>query len=54
MSASKQCKEAGLKNMIELIEISNKPRRTLEVWYHSNPQFFKVIVSGCVAVKNER
>jgi len=54
MSPSKQCKEAGLKNMIEMVVISNKPRRTLEGWHKSNPEFFKVILVGCVAVKNER
>jgi hypothetical protein len=54
MSPSKEAKEAGLKNMIELSAISNKPRKTLENWYKSNPQLFKVVVAGCVAVKNER
>lgn len=54
MSPSEQAKAAGLKNMIELSIISNKPRKTLENWHKHNPQLFKVVVAGCVAIKENQ
>ena len=51
MTPSQQAKAAGLKNLVQAAEISNKPRRTLENYHKTNPQFFKVVIAGCVSVK---
>jgi len=54
MTPAKQAKAAGLKGLHEVSMISNRPRSTLYEWHKYNPQLFRVVIAGCVAVKNER
>lgn len=51
MTPSEQAKQAGLKNLAELSEITGRSRKTLDNWFKRCPRFFEVIVAGAVAVK---
>ena len=54
MTPAKAARDAGLKSLAEAVEISHKPRRTLEDCFYKNRKHFDVIIAGCVAVKNGR
>lgn len=49
MSASKRAKELGIKSLKLAAELSNKTTQTLRNIYKRDPQFFDVIILGCIA-----
>jgi hypothetical protein len=51
MSASKKVKDSGLKNMIEMSELSNIPTSTLYDHYNNNYQMFEIVLLGCLTKK---
>lgn len=51
VAASKQAKEAGLKNLTEVSEMSKTPYRTLLDWHKTRPRLFQIILFGCAKVK---
>ena len=50
MSASTMAKEAGLKSLSQMIELTGVARSTLEDWAISRPKLFKIIIFGCQKV----
>lgn len=47
------CKKAGLKNLNELIELTEKSKDTLIYWAKNNPSFFQIVVDGAKRKKEE-
>ena len=52
MTPAEKCKEAGLKNLAELSEITGRSTRTLQHWSDNEPDFFEIVLFGAVAKKN--
>ena len=48
MTASEQCKAAGLKSLAELAAMVRKPPQTLRNWHRDSPELFAVVVAGAV------
>lgn len=48
MTPSQQIKEAGLKNLTQVSEISAIPVGTLKGWHKNKPKQFDFIISSCV------
>lgn len=53
MTGSKKAKQIGLKSLVEVSEITGKPRTTLEDWSNHQPKLFNVILEGCLAIKSK-
>ena len=51
MTASEQCKAAGLRSLAELSEIVRKPTQTLRNWHRDSPDLFSVVIAGAVVIK---
>ena len=51
MKPSEQCKEAGLKSLAELVEISGVSEQTLINWHKNKPKLFAVVVAGAYAIR---
>jgi hypothetical protein len=51
MTPSEQCKQAGLKSLAELSQISNTSTRTLINWHRHNITRFTVLLAGAVVIK---
>lgn len=51
MTTSQQCKQAGLKSLAELAEITGRSTRTLQHWAVHEPKFFAIVLAGAVACK---
>lgn len=49
MTPSQQCKQAGLKSLAELCEITGRSRQTLTNWHRHYPKLFAVVVAGACA-----
>ena len=52
MTPSQQCKQAGLKSLTELVNISGVSNQTLINWHKNKQQLFAVVVAGAVVVKS--
>jgi hypothetical protein len=50
MSASSEVKDAGLKSLTQVIDLTGVPRSTLEDWADNRPRLFKIIIGGCLQV----
>ena len=48
MTASQQCKAAGLKSLAQLSEITNTPRGTLNEWHSSNQDRFTMAIDAAL------
>jgi len=48
MTASQQAKKAGLKNLVEVVDITGQSRQTLTNWHKNKPLLFNVVLIGCV------
>ena len=46
MKPSEQCKEAGLKSLAHLVEISGVSEQTLINWHKNKKRLFAVVVAG--------
>jgi len=51
MTASEQCKAAGLASLSELSRISEVSIQTLRNWHKNKPVLFAVVVAGAVKIK---
>jgi hypothetical protein len=51
LTASEQCKAAGLKSLADLAEMVRKPPQTLRNWQRDSPELFAVVVAGAVVIK---
>lgn len=51
MTPAEQCKQAGLKSLAELAEITGRSPRTLQHWAVNEPKFFAVVLAGAVEIK---
>ena len=49
---SQKCKAAGLKGMVELVEITGKCRRTLINWSKADPLLFEIVLRGAWVTKS--
>jgi len=49
MTASKQAKQAGLKSLAQVSELTEIPLRTLHDWTKTKPRLFLIILKGCVS-----
>ena len=48
MTASEAVKQAGLKSLAELSEISGVSFQTLNNWFNSKPRLFELVLKGAV------
>ena len=51
MKPSEQCKEAGLKSLVQLSQITGESQQTLINWHKNKPRLFAVVVAGAQAIK---
>lgn len=51
MFPSQACKEAGLKGLSELANLTNQSAQTLSNWYKHKPDLFRVLIAGALAMK---
>jgi len=51
MTPSEQCKQAGLKNLNELSELTTVSVRTLQNWHENKPMLFEVVIYGALHIK---
>jgi len=51
MKPSEKCKEAGLKSLAELSEISGESVQTLNNWSKNKPVVFELVLKGAAAKK---
>jgi len=49
MKPSEQCKEAGLKSLSQVSEITGVSLQTLINWAANKPDLFAIVLLGCVA-----
>lgn len=49
MTAAQQAKEAGLKNLSQIKELTGVSLQTLTNWHDNKPDLFAVVVAGCVS-----
>jgi hypothetical protein len=47
------CKEAGLKGLAELVDLTGVGDTTLIGWYKRKPQLFRIVILGAVKLKEE-
>lgn len=53
MTPAKQVKAAGLKSLAEVAEMTGQYRQTLDSWAVQKPELFRVILAGCMAIKDK-
>ena len=51
LDAVSLCKQAGLKNMQELSNMSQVCRQTLYNWHDNKPVLFKLLIAGVLAAR---
>lgn len=54
MTASETAKQAGLKNLSEVSELTGVSTQTLNNWHNDKPLLFRVVIAGCKAIKAEK
>ena len=47
MTPSQQAKEAGLKNLLQVQQLTGVSAQTLTNWHREKPELFSVILLGC-------
>lgn len=53
MTAAQYTKQAGLKSLAVVSELTGVSRQTLTNWHQDKPELFDVILAGCRALMNE-
>jgi len=48
MTPSEQAKEAGLKSLTRVMELTGVSLQTLTNWHRDKPRLFKIVLMGCV------
>ena len=51
VTPSQQCKQAGLKSLVELVETTATSEQTLINWSKNKPKLFATVIAGAVAMK---
>jgi hypothetical protein len=49
LTPSQQAKEAGLKNLLQVQQLTGQSAQTLTNWHRDKPELFKIVLLGCVA-----
>ena len=49
VTASKQAKQAGLKSLAQVSELTGQHRNKLREWSVERPRLFRIILKGCVS-----
>jgi len=49
MTPSQQAKEAGLKNLLQVQQLTGQSAQTLTNWHRDKPELFKIVLLGCVS-----
>ena len=50
MTPSQQAKEAGLKSLTSVSDITGVSLQTLTNWHRDKPRLFAAVLAGCVAL----
>lgn len=53
MTPSQQAKEAGLKSLSQVSEMTGQSRQTLVNWHNNKPELFAVVLAGCVSISSK-
>lgn len=54
MTASQQAKDAGLKNLLQVQQLTGQSAQTLINWHRDKPALFQIVLLGCVSrLKND-
>ena len=53
MTPSQQAKEAGLKSLSQIKDLTGVSLQTLTNWHDNKPELFKVVIAGCVSIINQ-
>ena len=53
MTPSQQAKQAGLKSLAQVSQMTGKPRQTLDRWAVDEPELFAIVLAGCVAITKD-
>jgi hypothetical protein len=51
MTASEHAKQAGLKSLVEVSELTGVSHQTLNNWHNDKPKLFAIVIAGCVSIK---
>lgn len=54
MKASEHCKQAGLKSLKQLSDLTHTSPQTLINWHKNKPELFAVVVAGAVVISNPK
>ena len=54
MTPSQQAKAAGLKNLLQVQQLTGQSAQTLTNWHRDKPELFKIVLLGCVAILKTR
>lgn len=54
MTTAKTVKEAGLKSLAEVSEMTGQSRQVLDAWHKERPELFRIILLGCLADKTNK
>jgi hypothetical protein len=49
MTPSQQAKDAGLKSLLQVQQLTGQSAQTLTNWHRDKPELFKIVLLGCVA-----
>jgi len=53
LTPSQQAKEAGLKNLLQVQQLTGQSAQTLTNWHKNKPELFRVVIAGCAAIKGD-
>lgn len=53
LTPSQQAKEAGLKNLLQVQQLTGQSAQTLTNWHRDKPELFKIVILGCVKASKE-
>jgi hypothetical protein len=53
MTAAEQAKDAGLKSLTEVSEMTGVSTQTLNNWCNDKPLLFRIVIAGCKVIKDE-
>jgi hypothetical protein len=51
MTTAKTVKEAGLKSLAEVSEMTGQSRQVLDAWHKERPTLFKIVLLGCLSLR---
>jgi len=54
MKASQFAKQAGVKSLAEVSELTGVSPQTLNNWFKNKPELFKIVLLGCKCQKDEK